>query len=259
MDLRLEPIRAVRLKEQAVRQIRRLIDDGALRPGDRLPGERQLSTRLGISRGTVREALQLLEAIGLLEIRQGEGTFVRASEADAERLRLEWRAWVLRHRERVREMLEVREGLEALAAELAAVRQSTTGLAQMAGALDQMAAGAAGSDITLLVDADLRFHDGLLRAAENGVLRDLAGTLGRELVPERAAVFDTPGRPGLSLVEHRRIYEAVRAGNPRAAPLAAREHIRSVRRDIERHLLEPRGRGRHGGHHGRPATRPEDV
>jgi GntR family transcriptional repressor for pyruvate dehydrogenase complex len=238
MTLRLDPIHPVRLKEQAVRQIRRLIEDGALRPGDRLPAERQLSAQFGISRGTVREALQLLEAIGLLEIRQGEGAFVRATVADDGRLRLEWRDWVLRHRDRVREMLEVREGLEALAAELAASRRGQAGLAQMAAALEQMAAGGAAGDIALLVDADLLFHDGLARAAENGVLRDLASTLGRELVPERAAVFGTEGRPQRSIVEHREIYDAVRAGDPRAARVAARQHIASVRRDLEVRVLQ---------------------
>ncbi|MDR7482978.1 MAG: FCD domain-containing protein [Armatimonadota bacterium] len=259
MDLHLEPIQPVRLKKQAVRQIRRLIEEGTLRPGDRLPGERQLSARFQISRGTVREALQLLEAIGLLEIRQGEGAFVRASVADADRLRLEWRDWVLRHRDRVREMLEVREGLEALAAELAAARRGSAGLAQMAAALDQMTAGSAGPDIALLVDADLLFHDGLLRAAENGVLRDLATTLGRELVPERAAVFDTPGRPDRSVAEHREIYAAVRAGDAHSAAAAAREHIASVRRDIERHVLDAKRREPRGDHHDRPAPGSQDV
>lgn len=246
MNLNLKPIQPVRLKEQAVRQISRLIEHGALRPGDRLPGERQLSAQFQISRGTVREALQLLEAIGLLEIRQGEGTFVRASPRDAERLRLEWRGWVLRHRERVRELLEVREGLEACVAELAAERRGPDGLTQMEEALEQMAAGIDGPDIALLVDADLMFHDGLARCAENAVLRDLASTLGRQLVPERAAVFDTPGRPERSVSEHRQIYNAVRAGDARAAWAAVRHHIGSVRMDMEVHVLRRDGPGGDG-------------
>ncbi|MDR7520519.1 MAG: FadR/GntR family transcriptional regulator [Armatimonadota bacterium] len=244
MNLRLKPIQPVRLKEQAVRQIRRLIQDGALRPGDRLPSERQLSAQFQISRGTVREALQLLEAIGLLEIRQGEGAFVRATPGDTDGLRREWRDWVLRHRERVLELLEVREGLEAFVAELAAKRQGADGLTQMEEAVEQMAAGSDGPDIAVLVDADLLFHDGLARCAGNAVLRDLASTLGRQLVPERAAVFDTPGRPARSVLEHRQIYEAVRSGDPHAAHAAVRRHIASVRADMEAHLLQ---RPRYGG------------
>jgi GntR family transcriptional repressor for pyruvate dehydrogenase complex len=179
--------------------------------------------------------------------------------ADAARLRLEWREWVLRHRDRVREMLEVREGLEALTAELAAARRGAAGLAQMEAALDQMTAGVAGPDIALLVDADLLFHDGLLCAAENGVLRDLATTLGRELVPERAAVFDTPGRPHRSVAEHRRIYAAVLAADARAAAVAAREHIVSVRRDMERYVLVIKRREPRGNHDDRPAPGSQDL
>ncbi len=254
MELRLEPIQPVRLKERAVLQIRRQIEEGALRPGDRLPGERQLSVTLQVSRGTVREALQLLQAMGLLEIRQGEGAFVRASSGDKEQLRLEWREWVLRHRERVHELLEVRVGLEAFAAELAAERHGADGLAQMEEALEQMADGADGPDVALLVQADLMFHDALMRCAENGVLRDLAGTLGQQLIPERAALWDVPGRPERSLHEHRQISEAVRAKDPRAARLAVRQHIGSVQRDIDMHVLR-RGVSAGDGPVARPARR----
>ncbi|MGQ0570155.1 MAG: FadR/GntR family transcriptional regulator [Armatimonadota bacterium] len=223
-----------------MRQIRRLIEKGKLRPGDRLAGERQLSEQLQVSRATVREALQFLQAMGHVEIRHGEGTFVRTSFGDARRLRLEWREWIARHRGRVRELLEVREAQETFAAELAAERLRAEGLEQMEDALRQMEAGAADRDVTALVQADLLFHDGLVRSAGNAVLRDLAETLGQQLIQERAALWDLPGRPERSLREHRQIYEAIRAQDARRARLAVREHIASVRRDMEVHVIDHR-------------------
>ncbi len=240
--IRLEPIRPVRLKDRAVRQIRHLIERGQLRPGDRLAGERQLSEQLRVSRSTVREALQFLQAMGYLEIRHGEGTFVRTTPDDAQRLRLEWREWIVRHRDRVRDLLEVREAQEAFAAELAAERNAPGGLEQMEDALGQMASGAAEADVTVLVHADLLFHDGLVRTAGNAVLRDLAETLGQQLIQERAALWDLPGRPERSLREHREIYQAVRAGDGPGARVAVRAHIASVRRDMDVHLLDHRGK-----------------
>ncbi len=236
-EVSLEPIQPIRLKERAVGQIRRLIEEGALHVGQRLPGERQLSHQLQVSRSTVREALQFLAALGQIEIRHGEGTFVRAAPQQTDQLRLEWREWILRHRDRVHDLLEVREGLEAHAAELAARRKGASGLERMAGALRRMESPAAGHDVMELVHADVLFHDGLMRAAGNAMLRDLAETLGHQLIPERAALWDLPGRPERSLREHREIYQAVADGEGRRARLAVREHIGSVRRDMDLHLL----------------------
>src|SRR5438876_1366084 len=133
--VRLEALRSVPLKEQVLRQLRRLIDEGELGPGDQLPAERELADRLGVSRGTVREAVQFLHALGLVEIRHGSGTFVRS---DRNALRDEWRGWTRRHSETVRNLIEVRMGLESFAAELAAGRPAQRGLETMAAALDQM-------------------------------------------------------------------------------------------------------------------------
>ncbi len=239
-DVRLEPIQPVRLRDRAVRQIRHLIERGKLRPGDRLAGERQLSEQFQVSRSTVREALQFLQAMGYLEVRHGEGTFVRTTSDDTQRLRLEWREWIVRHRDRVRELLEVREAQEAFAAELAAERRAAGGLEQMDDALLQMESASADHDVTVLVHADLLFHDGLVRTAGNAVLRDLAQTLGQQLIQERAALWDLPGRPERSLREHRQIYQAVNAGDGSGARRAVREHIASVRTDMDAHLLDHR-------------------
>src|SRR5215213_8514226 len=87
--LTLEPVRPLALKERVIGQLTRLIDEGILKPGDQLPSERELSEELKVSRGTVREAVQFLGALGLVEVRHGSGTFVRLG-TDPSALRDEW-------------------------------------------------------------------------------------------------------------------------------------------------------------------------
>jgi DNA-binding FadR family transcriptional regulator len=232
--VRLETLRSVPLKEQVLRQLRRLIDEGELGPGAQLPGERELADRLGVSRGTVREAVQFLQALGLVEIRHGSGTFVRRDPSDREGLRDEWRDWTKRHSETVHNLLEVRMGLESFAAELASARPSDQGMEAMADALGEMAEAAKTNDVAALVRTDVLFHRGLCLAAGNPALAELAGELGDRLLRERAATWDLPARPQRSLDEHRQIYEAVRSGDPAGARAAVLAHLSSVREDVEK-------------------------
>jgi GntR family transcriptional repressor for pyruvate dehydrogenase complex len=221
----------------------RLIEVGALEPGERIPTERELSERLVVSRSTVREAVQFLQALGVLQTRHGSGTFVAASARRSQELRREWRRWTRRHAGRVHELLEVRQGIESFAAELAAAHVRTgegsgsPALASMAEALEQMEKADEDGDVPALVRADMLFHRALCEAAANGALVEFTDLLGRELVRERAASWDLDGRPGRSIPEHRAIYEAVVTGDAAEARRAVLEHLRSVERDIARSLL----------------------
>jgi GntR family transcriptional repressor for pyruvate dehydrogenase complex len=235
----LEPLRALPLKEQVSRRLRRLIEDGTLQPGQQLPSERELSDQLQVSRGTVREAVQFLQALGLVDIRHGAGTFVASGVDDPQRLRDEWRTWTRRHAGRIHELLEVRRGLEAFAAELAATRHVEPGLERMGEAVDQMAYAVRDGDVTALVELDVMFHRALCETAGNAALVELADALGTQLLRERAAVWDLPGRARRSLTEHSRIDAAVRAGDSRRARAQLLAHLTSVERDIDAFLSEP--------------------
>lgn len=229
----LQPLRTAPLKEQVVHELKRLIADGTLKPGDQLPGERDLSERLGVSRSTVREAVQLLGALGMLDVRHGHGTFVRADAGDDELLRNTWRDWTVDNSDRIRELLEVRRGIDGLAAELAALRRDDEALATMAEAIEQMREADATHDVPTLVEADLAFHRALFAASGNVALHELGDALGKRLVRERAAGWDLEGRPERSLDEHDAILDAVRAGDPNLARAAVIDHLLSVERDIE--------------------------
>jgi GntR family transcriptional repressor for pyruvate dehydrogenase complex len=237
--LALEPVRPLALKERVIRQLTRLIEDGALQPGDQLPSERELSEELQVSRGTVREAVQLLQALGLLEIRHGSGTFVRLAK-DARGLREEWREWTIRHAERIHDLLEIRKALEPFAAELAAQRAGQENVDAMEEALEAMQPAVDSPDVTALIQADLAFHHALCAAAGNAALSEFADALGEQLVQERGAIWNIAGRPARSLFEHREIYEAVRAADPQRAREAVLDHLNSVEEDLGASILSPR-------------------
>lgn len=237
--LELEPVRPLALKERVIRQLTRLIDEGVLGPGDQLPSERELSEELQVSRGTVREAVQFLQTLGLLEIRHGSGTFVRPA-TDPSALRDEWREWTIRHAERIHDLLEIRKGLEPFAAELAAQRAGEEAVAAMEEALEQMQPAVDSPDVAALVQADLAFHHALCAAAGNAALTEFADTLGEQLVRERGTIWNLPGRPARSLVEHRAICDAVREGDPRRARKAVLQHLESVEADLGASVLTPR-------------------
>ncbi len=213
--------------EHVVTGIRELIRREGLKQGDRLPGERQLAERFGVSRGTVREAMQFLAAIGLVATRHGDGSVIRTASSST--LRDTWRDWVAKHQGRVLELIEARMGSEMLAAELAARRAGPEHLERMAEALRAMKAA---RDATAFVQCDLAFHSALLQAAGNRTLREIAEALGAELVPERAALADLAGRVTRSHAEHLAIYAAIRAGDAARAREAVRAHLASVQHDV---------------------------
>jgi len=222
-----EPVQPPTTFEETVERLGTAIRLGILGPGLRLPSERELAEQLGVSRSTVREAVQFLGALGLVEIRHGSGTFVR-SDGD---LPSEWLQWTRRHQVEVHELLEVRRGLEAVAAELAAERSHDP--EAMEAALADMETAIDGPDVPGLVAADLSFHTALAAASGNTALRHLTESLGRELLRERGAIWNQPGRPERSLREHRRIYEAVRARDALGARTALVDHLHSVEQDVD--------------------------
>jgi GntR family transcriptional repressor for pyruvate dehydrogenase complex len=233
--IELEPLGRPALKDRVVQRLTRLIENGTLQPDQQLPSERELSDQLQVSRGTVREAVQFLHALGLVEIRHGSGTFVRVA-ADASQLRAQWRAWTVRHAGRVHDLLEVRKELESFAAELAAARISADGVDAIDDALAEMAQAVADADVPALVRSDVAFHHAVCGASGNAALVELTDALGGQLLRERGAIWDLPGRPERSLAEHREISDAIDvrdSGRARAAVLA---HLRSVEADVNRLL-----------------------
>ncbi|MGP4017126.1 FadR/GntR family transcriptional regulator [Saccharopolyspora sp. 5N708] len=223
MSEALRPLARPRLYEQVVQRLREHVADSGLRVGDRLPPERELAERLGVSRASVKQAIVVLEVQGLVEVRHGGGTYLRRASLDAEPVEE-----LVARKRRLPDVLEAREALETKLAELAAQRRTEDDLAEIDAALADMrreiADGGLGSE------GDRRFHAAITAAAHNPLLADFMRTIAAEIAESRQESLRQPDRPGKSLGQHERIAEAIRAGNPRAAVTAMRRHLRTVSR-----------------------------
>lgn len=209
----LRPIAKGSLVDTALESIRSAIENGHWKVGERLPVEAQLSESLGISRNTVREAVRVLVHVGILETRQGDGTYVRATRDAGETLRRIERA-------KLRDQLEVRRMLETEAARLAAERRSDDELLAMSSALDQRAG--AGNDIATRIRYDEQFHHAVANASHNTALIELYSYFAHAITRtiERTELDESLPEP--TQEDHEVLLAAIRRqdGN-RAAQLAA--------------------------------------
>lgn len=208
----------------AVEQIRRLILTGALGPGDRLPSERSLSEFFGVSRPSVREAIKSLAFMGVLEIRQGSGTYVSSVTADA--LGNALGSLLTASRPTLAALMEVRLWLEVGAAEVAAARITDEQLVELESAA--MDAAKHVDDVRVFVDGDMTFHRIIHEASGNPVLVSLMATVSAMAEQSRLVTAQQKGVRRSTLREHKAIVKALRAGDSLAARRAMREHLRHV-------------------------------
>jgi GntR family transcriptional regulator, transcriptional repressor for pyruvate dehydrogenase complex len=222
MDL--APIKATRIYEEIVRQVKAMIAEGRLKGGDRLPPERDLAEKFVVSRTSVREALRALETLGLVEIRPGEGTFVRevSIEALVEPLAL----LMASQREAIGELFEARRLLEPSLAALAAGRATPEELQEMERILEAQAAEIAGGRTGLAQDA--QFHTAIAAAAHNRAISRIAHAIMDLLTQSREDSLNTPGRPRRSHEDHRRVLAAISGRDAEGARRAMLEHIEAV-------------------------------
>ncbi|MBI3457887.1 MAG: FadR family transcriptional regulator [Candidatus Rokubacteria bacterium] len=224
----IEPVKSTRIYAEIVRQIRGLIADGRLKSGDRLPPERDLAERFRVSRTSVREALRALESTGLIEIRAGEGAFVR--EVSVEALIEPLALVILTQREAIAELYEARRLLEPPIAALAARRASHEEVLEMTRILDAQAKEVAAGGTGLAQDA--AFHTALVHSTHNRAIARIVAALVDLLTQSREESLQTPGRPERSHQDHRRILVAVEARDEEGARQAMLDHLVAVERFV---------------------------
>lgn len=230
-----KPISQTRVAQRVVEQIVELVRSGRLKPGDRLPGENQLAMEFRVSRPCVREALRILEAVGIVEVQRGKGCYVLGSPDGIDSGAL-WRSWLSSFQGEVLALLEVREAVEAKVAALAAERASQSHLDELQAVVSRgwelWEAGRLGPDEAYALD--LRFHEILARASGNPFLLRLSTSVGGALEADRRATMDIPNRIRSSLEDHAAILEAVKRKDGAGAAEKMIVHIRAVARDISR-------------------------
>ena len=225
--------RAPSVTDDAIDKIRERIVSGAWAAGDRLPKESELAAELGLSRNSLREAVRALSQLRVLEVRQGDGTYVSSLEPD---LLLESTGFVshLLLGEGAVALYEVRRILEAAAAALAAARIDDVGKKELALSLDQMRDA---HGVEELVEADIAFHAVIARATGNPVLISLLASLSLRM--HRVRLWH--GRAADNALdvtrdEHRRMFEAIVGADPELARAAATAHIASGERWLRKQV-----------------------
>ena len=218
------PIKSTRIYQEIIRQVKGLIAEGRLKSGDQLPPERELAEKFLVSRTSVREALRALESLGLVQVRPGEGTFVREISVDAlvEPLALV----MLSQREALGELFEARRLLEPALAGLAATRATPEEIHEMERILEEQAKEVASGKTGLAQDA--QFHAAIGAAAHNRAITRIAHAIMDLLTQSREESLNTPGRPERSHQNHRQILKAIAERNARAAQEAMLEHLQTV-------------------------------
>lgn len=214
----LRPVPRPRLYEQVVTQIQSWIGEHGLDVGDRLPPERELAARLGVSRATVSQALVAMEVVGMVSVRHGDGVVLVEPAGSAKVV-----AALRQHAQRLPEIIEARDALETKLAALAAERRTEADLAAIDDALELMerdiAAGGRG------VEGDEQFHAAVTAAGHSPLLARLMAEISDLIRETRIASLAQPHRPARSLRGHRKIAEAIRDGDPRGAARAMQQHI----------------------------------
>ncbi|MFN8665054.1 MAG: FadR/GntR family transcriptional regulator [Thermomicrobiales bacterium] len=220
-----DPIRRETMSAEIARRLVDYLLSGTVAPGTRLPSERQLAEAFGVGRSAVREALAALSLIGLIEIRHGDGTYLKRADSPLLPQVVEW--GLLLGEQHTNDLIEARQRIEVVVAGLAAERRSDAELAALEDCLGRMARQAEQGDHGAFVETDVEFHLVLAEAAGNSALRDVLNSI-QSLLRAWIGRVIAEGHEQSSYEEHVPIVAAVRAQDPAAASAAMDAHMRSA-------------------------------
>ncbi len=219
-----EAVPRTKLYQKVVKQVQDVIRDGLLRPGDKLPPERELAEMLHVSRGSLREAILALESMGLVEPRHGEGTVVR--DLSAAPLVNQLSVMLVQKKALVGELLEFRLMIEPTLAARAAANATEEEIASLEEILTRQKAKIDQGE--LAIEEDSKFHYAIAQAARNSVVLRVLDVFMDYLRDSRQLSLQVEGRPQKSLNSHRRILNAIARKNPAEAEAAMRRHITTI-------------------------------
>ena len=223
------PVVRVRLSESAVDAIKKMIADDGFAPGDRFYSENDLTTRLGVSRSSVREAVRILEARGQLSVKHGKGIFItdaRSHSFDA------FVDWLKTNEVSLRENFEVRLMIEPQVARLAALNVTPEDVAKLSLVHEELLRTAEAGDAAETIGHDREFHRLLSQATQNKVLCALIRSLVRAQIDGWISSLHIPGRLEKTMIEHSRILDAVIDGDGDAAMTHMTAHLSNAIEDV---------------------------
>lgn len=223
VPLDIKPAERRKLTETVATELLREFRRRRLAPGTRIPSERELQALLGVGRSTIREALNGLSLLGVIEIHHGRGVFITASPADLEARQLLSEA--LRE-PLTRDLIEARMTVEAEVFGLAAERRTKEDLAEIEEQLRACEAAVAKGQPA--AGPGVRFHLAIARAARNEVLGSFVASISHLLVERGPELEGIPGYREWELADHERLFESIRAGDGELARQRFRRHLSTV-------------------------------
>ena len=217
---------------EVTRHLLEYLLSGHFAPGDRIPSERQLAQALQVGRAGVREAIKSLNILGLIMVRQGDGTYLARSASSLLPEVIEW--GLLLGERRVEDLIEARTNLEAFNAALAARRRTTEDVDELWKRLEAMRR--AGPDLAVFVQADIDFHLHVAKMSGNEILANLARSFQSMLRVWATKIIEAE-RDTLSISnEHEPIVAAIAAGDTEAARSEMERHMREAASRLRRVL-----------------------
>ncbi len=210
-----------------------LVTDGRLKPGDRLPSERQLAETLGIGRSAVRDAIRSLSLLGLIEVRQGSGSYVKEPDSEVLPQIIEW-GMMLGERN-IMDLIEARSHIETAVASLAAERKSSDDLEAIKRHLDAMSSATSTGEF---VEADVAFHIALAKAAGNSVFLDIITSAQSLLRVWITRVIDAADSTDSFHSEHFAVFEAISVGDAEGARVFMQRHMDHASKELASSLAQ---------------------
>jgi len=232
--MKIRTVKRVRVYEEVLQQLKEAISRGELKPGDKLPSERELAAEFNVSRVTVRQALTVLETLGLIVRKVGGGTYSVHSRNDFEVAKLVEVLSAKRYT--ISEPLEVRRMIEPQMAKLAAMRATPDDIASMEDCLRRQQEKV--DQQMLITQEDSEFHFAIAKATNNSIITKLVETLHEILWDTRQSSLSANNGGYISLEGHYRILEAIKKKSGDAAYEAMSTHLREVEALIMSYLNE---------------------
>lgn len=222
--LKTRPIQKNSISDEIVQQIMKQISKGNLRPGQRLPSERDLCKQFNAARSSLREALRCLSIMGVLTARVGEGTSVAKDGTKFLGVVMQWR--MITERYQLRNLMDLRLGIEGVAAASAAERATDDEIAELVELVQQMRTCL--DNEKKFSALDLEFHLALARSSRNPVLVDMLTMIRGQLARVVNKVLTLPRARPLSLREHLAILKSIKNRQPEEARKAMHKHLVSA-------------------------------
>jgi len=243
VDTDLRPVDRSRetITAEITRKLLAFLLSGKVSPGERIPSERNLSETLGVGRSVVREALKSLTVLGLIEVRQGDGTYLKRSDSELLPQAIEW--GLLLGAKRVTDLIEARHHLEVLLAGLAAERRQDAEIDEMRRCVATMKHT---SDPSEFVAADIAFHYAVAAAAGNQSLLQIMRSIRALLQVWITRVIHTPHASRPTSEEHESVLKAIERRDAGGAREAMERHMAAATRRLQRTLEEHEAASDHG-------------